>query len=271
MRQSRREDQRVRHYEQIVTGGKLPVQNKKISKPEMRIKAAGCRKDVSHGKARAGHQMHPPYFVMPFQAPDWWMLSFTGSFCIPAAGGPGGKAGIMKIRKTRQENRGTYTFQFQDGTSYVIRPGENGVTEADIRLLHAMDDHEVYINCKNGRPPLSEKEKAAKADWERRHPGERYPAGWNLSLDYLAAEEDEDTGKSRVLRSACTYMMEDNPAADQLQEMMETMTEKQREVFRLVKLDGYSQTETAALLGTSIPNVKKHLDKAVEHIRKYIS
>ncbi|HIY02982.1 MAG TPA: hypothetical protein IAA26_14250 [Candidatus Blautia faecipullorum] len=42
-------------------------------------------------------------------------------------------------------------------------------------------------------------------------------------------------------------------------------------MFRLVKLDGYNQTETAAFLGVGIPNVKKHLDKAREHIRKYFS
>jgi len=191
-------------------------------------------------------------------------------FYVPAACSPGRKAGIlMKIRKSRQENRGTYTFQFQDGSRCVIRPGESGVTEADIKLLHSFDDHEVYMNCKNGRPPMSEEEKTSKDAWEKRHPGEKYPMGWNLSLDYLAGEEDEDRGKSRVLRSACVYLEKDNPAADRLQELMEAMTVRQREVFRLVKLEGYSLTETAAILGTSIPNVKKHLDKAVEHIKKY--
>lgn len=66
-----------------------------------------------------------------------------------------------------------------------------------------------------------------------------------LPLDYLAAEEDENTGKSQVLRSACTYMMENNPAADRLQEM----TEKPREVFRLVKPDGIARRKQQSSWG----------------------
>lgn len=177
----------------------------------------------------------------------------------------------MKIRKTRQDKRGTYTFRFQDGSSCVIRPGEKGVTEADIRLLHSFDDHEVYSNCKNGHPPMTEEEKAVKRKWEAVHPGERYPVNWNLSLDYIPADEDDwDGDKRKIQQCACVYRMDENSAAELLEELMGTMTERQREVFRLVKLEGYSLTETAAVIGTSIANVSKHLNKAVEHIRKYL-
>ena len=44
----------------------------------------------------------------------------------------------MKTKKTRWDKRGTYTFQFDDGTSITLRPGEDGVTEADI-------DNALYI------------------------------------------------------------------------------------------------------------------------------
>ena len=80
----------------------------------------------------------------------------------------------MKTKKTRWDKRGAYTFQFNDGTSVTLRPGEDGVTEADIKVLHSLDDAEVYNNIKNSRPPMTEAEKAAKKQWEAEHPGERY-------------------------------------------------------------------------------------------------
>lgn len=66
----------------------------------------------------------------------------------------------MKTKKTRWDKRGTYTFQFNDGTSITLRPGEDGVTEADIKILHSLDDAEVYNNIKNSRPPMTAEEKS---------------------------------------------------------------------------------------------------------------
>lgn len=64
--------------------------------------------------------------------------------------------------------RGTYTFNFNDGTSVTLRPGENGVTEADIKVLHSLDDAEFYNNIKNSRPPMTEAEKAEKISLQAR-------------------------------------------------------------------------------------------------------
>lgn len=182
----------------------------------------------------------------------------------------------MKIRKTRQDRRETYRYEAylkNDNGEYTkecieLKPGTDGVTEAWIKTLHSLDDHEVYLNCKNGHPPLTEAEKAAKRQWEQEHEGETYGVGWNLSLDHMVTDDDGDTGKSSVLKSAC-YMMDEEVPADvqHLRDIVDTMTEKQQLVYKLHVLEGYSFTEIAKLMGTSIPNVKKHYDKAILFIK----
>ena len=113
----------------------------------------------------------------------------------------------MKTQKTRLDKRGAYTFQFNDGTSVTLRPGEDGVTEADIKVLHSLDDAEVYNNIKNSRPPMTEAEKAAKKQWEAEHPGERYPANWNLSFlscagaDKIKTQTDKGKGNADFCRA----------------------------------------------------------------------
>lgn len=175
----------------------------------------------------------------------------------------------MRFKKTRSDKRDTYTFHFVDGSSITVRPGEDGVTEADIKVLHSLDDAEVYNNIKNSRPPLTTTEKGRKKKWETKHPGERYPANWNLSFDYMAGDNgnEEKLDKSRIFSETSTYIeTEDETEAEMLNRILWFLTDIQREVFRLVKIMGHTQTETAEILGTSVPNINKHLKKAVDWI-----
>lgn len=181
----------------------------------------------------------------------------------------------MRIRKTRQDNRETYRYEVcrEDGNGGYIRefvelkPGEEGVTEAWIKTLHSLDDHEVYMNCKNSRPPMTEVQKAEKREWEEAHPGEKYMKNWNLSLDYLSSGDDTQD-KSAVMKDNSYSLEEDVPADVQhLRDIVDTMTEKQQQVYKLHILEGYSFTEIANMMRTSIPNVKKHYDKAIAHIK----
>lgn len=48
----------------------------------------------------------------------------------------------MRQNKTSKKNRTNYTYFYADGTKITLRPGENGVTEADIAMLHESDDDE---------------------------------------------------------------------------------------------------------------------------------
>lgn len=186
----------------------------------------------------------------------------------------------MRVKKTKQSDRGVYRYPVtvEDGhggyrtTFNVIRPGEDGVTEVMIQSLHAMDDSEVYYNLKNGHPPMTAEEKAAKKKWEKEHEGEKYQMNWNLSLDYLAGEsESEDhADKSKILESASVDPFEDvSDEVLKLREIVaEKMTERQREAYRLIGLEGYSITEASRMMGVSIKVAKAHYDKAIECIRK---
>lgn len=48
--------------------------------------------------------------------------------------------------KTSENNRTTYRYYSVDGTKIEIVPGECGVSEIDIEILHSLDDEEVNEN-----------------------------------------------------------------------------------------------------------------------------
>lgn len=83
----------------------------------------------------------------------------------------------MRTRKTNSNDRATYKYtscvrnedgSYSEGT-IEIKPGENGVTEADIKMLHSMDDSEVYYNNKNLRPTRTVEEKAEIEAWKEEY------------------------------------------------------------------------------------------------------
>ena len=67
----------------------------------------------------------------------------------------------LNYRKTPRGQRGTYTYEFADGEKITVIPGAEGCTEIDIRRLHSIDDHEVYVNIKvSGAPVRSGKNRS---------------------------------------------------------------------------------------------------------------
>lgn len=173
----------------------------------------------------------------------------------------------MKSHKTKQENRGTYTYIFDDGSRVTIKPGEEGVTEEFIKKLHSLDDSEVYYNHKNWHRPISEQERQAIKEWEEKHPGEKYTEVWNLSLDSVF-EEDGNQDKSILLADNTTMEEETSDEVDRLREVVSRMTEKQQRVYELHFIEGYSLTEVAAITNTSIPSVHKHKEKILKFIKE---
>lgn len=187
----------------------------------------------------------------------------------------------MRVKKTRQDQRGTYRYPVDvpDGrggyrTTYAtVKPGDEGTTEVLIQVLHRMDDNWVSCNVRNGHPKLTAGQKAAKKEWEEAHPGEKYPMDWNLSLDHIAGEcGDGELDKSSVLAGASYDPFEEMEVPDEVLKLREIaatkMTDRQRQAYELVGLEGYSKTEAAKIMGVSVKVAKIHYDKAIECIRK---
>lgn len=204
----------------------------------------------------------------------------------------------MKIYKTNSKKRDTYTYTFTsaDGKEerIVIRPRENGVTEADIKMLHALDDSEVYYNNKNLRPERTSKEKAEIKEWitkfveeETAKNGyapskdeincavnERFPRNYNLSLEYDFSTDgsDSDFDKSRLLyQLAMSQNCDVSDKTERVRELIEELTEKQRVVLKLTEFDGWSFTDVSKQIGISVKNVKKHHDNAMKYIKENFS
>ena len=161
-------------------------------------------------------------------------------------------------------------------------------------MLHSMDDSEVYYNNKNLRPTRTAEEKAEIKAWKEEYiqhfnlkhgyepnkddveyaAEEHFPRNYNLSLDFDADGELE-VDKSHLAEALSTtddYGFSADDYGFEMSEEMEnafsTLTDKQRQVIRLMFIEGYTQSEIASMLGISSAGVKKHLDKALEKLRK---
>lgn len=210
----------------------------------------------------------------------------------------------MRTRKTNSNDRAAYKYtscvRNEDGSyseeTIEIKPGENGVTEADIKMLHSMDDSEVYYNNKNLRPTRTAEEKAEIKAWKEKYikrfeerygykpnkddvdysAEEHFPRNYNLSLDFDADGELE-VDKSHLAEALSTtddYGFITNDYGFEMSEEMEhafsTLTDKQRQVIRLMFIEGYTQSEIASMLGISSAGVKKHLDSAIVNLKKVL-
>lgn len=201
----------------------------------------------------------------------------------------------MKFYKTSSKKRDTYTYTFTgiDGREekIVLRPGENGVTEADIKTLHALDDSEVYYNNKNSKPERTPEEKTEIKEWTRKFieeetarrgeaPSEyeiaykveeRFPKNYNLSLEYDFGSDESDTDfdKSRLLyQLAVNPNYEDSDETERVRELMEKLTEKQKTALQKVWFEEKNFTEVSKEMKISVKNVSKHYNNALNYIEK---
>lgn len=200
----------------------------------------------------------------------------------------------MRSRKTNQKDRITYKYEGSVLTKNggyiekitIIEPGIDGVTEAHIKLLHSMDDSEIYNNDKNAKPKRTSKEKAeierAKQKIIREYieqhgyePGkdyveyeieQRFPKNYNLSLDFDNNGEI-DPDKRLIASIEDKSLSEEFEWSESMEYALSLLTEKQKLVIELHFIYRYNQSEIAKFLKISSAAVSKLLNRALSTIK----
>jgi len=157
--------------------------------------------------------------------------------------------------KTSQKNRTNYIYYTAEGTKIVISPGENGVTETDIELLHTMDDTEVDVQ--------------RRYDYRVTSHLDAYHDGENDAADdrnkYLA----DDSQNPEELYLINEGEQERQANLDKLAKAMECLLPQQKELFKKVYLDKRSNTDIAAEEGVTEAAIRNRLKKMQEKLKKY--
>ena len=175
----------------------------------------------------------------------------------------------LNFRKTPPAQRDTYTYEFADGHRVTIVSDQEGCTEIDIKQLHCIDDHEVYVNIKGSRPPVEDWQKPLLEQWKKDHPGEEPDKNWNMSLDtMLDADGGDDNAHTGYLKGALYRASMESEAAspqERMEELVCEMKPRLQVVYQLAMLDHIPNTRVASMLGVSEGMIRKDI-KSIEWI-----
>ncbi len=161
---------------------------------------------------------------------------------------------MPKKYKTGRRNRTSYIYYTSDGSKITLSPGENGVAEADIELLHTMDDDEVnkqrrfeYHTVRLDANSGDEGEKTD--DYDKRLADSR------ADPEYILLEKEDEREQQVQLEN--------------LHRAMESLQPRQLELFHKVYVDRRTNTDIADEEGVSEAAVRSRLKKMHEKLRKY--
>lgn len=172
----------------------------------------------------------------------------------------------MRTHKTYEGQRAVYTYLTADGVKITLRPGHDGVTEEDIRLLHRMDDQEVYNNCKNMHAFETPSQKEERKRWESEHPDKNVSV-WNISLDYALLEGDS-IQDILVAPSQSNAVEEENAEIERLHEIIEQLPDDMQHIYCRSVIEGYTNSEIALELGVTEGTIRYRLKKIKSFIKE---
>jgi len=159
---------------------------------------------------------------------------------------------MKRAYKTSKKKRTNYIYYTAEGTKIVITPGEDGVTEADIELLHTMDDDEVDEQRRY--------DYRVTTHLDAYHDGEEEAA--NDRNKYLA----DDTANPEQLIIQAEDEAEHQDMLDKLTKAMECLLPQQK-----VYLEKRSNTDIATEEGVTEAAIRGRLKKLQERLRKILS
>lgn len=193
-----------------------------------------------------------------------------------------------KLMKTPMAQRKTirYYLYHEDCIEVTeIEPGDEGVTEEDIRRFYAAEDHEVYENLKVRRPQRTAEEKQRIVEWKaeyiRRfkaehgyepHPADvedaatkMFPKNWSASLDeILDGDEDDESAagdKSAILAKAYRSSNSEPGVVEMMDEIASSWPESWQEIYERVLKNGETIVSLARERGVTEGAVRKTLNK----------
>ena len=199
------------------------------------------------------------------------------------------------LRKTQRKKRNTIRYyHYHDDCVEVIEiePGDEGVTEEDIRHFYSAEDSEVYYNLKARRPQRNEDEKARIAEWKadyirgfkakhgyEPHPAdvsaaadEMFPKNWSASLDEILDGKEDDYSacgdKSAILARAYSSFDSEPGAVDMMDEIAATWPESWQEIYERVLKNGETIVSLARERGVTEGAVRKTLNKIRKALRE---
>ena len=187
----------------------------------------------------------------------------------------------LRTRKTYQDDRMTYSYEFANGDKYTLEIDKDGITEADIKLLHSLDDSEVYNNCKNARPGRAKEEKDIIKAWRENfiedfkknygyepqksdldyYENEEFPRNYNLSLDADLVNSDKSAIETMVVKNT------DFEWTDKMLTAFEILTNNEKLVIEKIYLENMKKIDIAAEMGISNAMVTKYHKRALEKLR----
>jgi DNA-binding CsgD family transcriptional regulator len=156
------------------------------------------------------------------------------------------------MQRTSKKNRATYIYYSANGKKLMeLRPGENGVTEADIAMLHEQDDLEYNAQRReNYLAPV-------------------YYDGYTIEEDKEAEDQnvylsDTEEGPEELLLNALEAKERENA----VKILWAALLPQQRELV-LMKLKGKTNIEIAANDGVSEAAVRNRLRKIQEKFKAF--
>ncbi|QNO17909.1 RNA polymerase sigma factor [Caproicibacterium amylolyticum] len=159
---------------------------------------------------------------------------------------------MSKKYKTGRANRMSYIYYTSDGSKITLTPGKNGVAEADIELLHTMDDNEV--------------DERRRFEYHTTH----FDVGCDNAIpdDYYNFLSDNHADPENILlgkEDECDYQSQ----LKNLHRAMESLQPRQLELFRKVYVDRRTNTDIAAEEGVTEAAIRSRLKKMHEKLRKF--
>ena len=158
--------------------------------------------------------------------------------------------------KTSQKNRTTYIYYISEGDRIILTPDEKGVTEADIDLLHEMDDTETDLQRRFDYR-ISSLDAFHDGNGKSADDRNAYLADDSMNPEIISIDhENKKTHQSQL---------------DTLATAMECLLPQQIELFKKIYVDRRTNTNIAAEEGVTEAAIRNRLKKINEKLRKYFS